>query len=118
MNWSSKIRLQPPAGVLDMAAGVGYAIAPLSSTVNEVASRLVKLEQEGTANSVLLGCVESLLEENRRVCEEKDAAQAKYDLLLGKYMELVDRVAGLLPPVKAHEIAEDAESTCMAPRLL
>lgn len=82
-----------------------------ATVVNEVSERLTKIEKESAANQVLQECVESLVKEN-------EVLQARYDLLLGKYMELVDRVAGLLPPAKAHGNHESEESTCPKPELL
>jgi hypothetical protein len=82
-----------------------------ATVVNEVSERLTRIEKESAANQVLQECVESLVKEN-------ETLQARYDLLLGKYMELVDRVAGLLPPVKAHGKHESAKSTCPKPELL
>ncbi len=99
-----------------MGAMVGGAVHDIVTTrssdaINEAMARLTKVEKESTANQVLQECVESLTKEN-------ELLQARYDLLLGKYMELVDRVVGLLPPVKAHGNHEGEESTCPKAELL
>lgn len=115
---AAKLRDAPTVPVSALRGVIGSSIGATVGGVSAanaahvaMTDHLAALEREGTATQVLQECVESLVKEN-------EVLQARYDLLLGKYMELVDRVVGLLPPAKAHGNHESEESTCPKSELL